>query len=91
MEDYKKELILVDKDFIITTDLPDKWSTIYNKLNNIYIDFDITSNIPLFIDIYNKMKEYKKDKESVLILYNEGNDIYTCISITNKTNEVIYI
>ena len=59
MEDYKKELILVDKDFIITTDLPDKWSTIYNKLNNIYIDFDITSNIPLFIDIYKLTRNYK--------------------------------
>lgn len=84
MDDFKNQLLLVDKDFIIKTELPDKWSTIYNHINNIYIDFDITSNIVLFIKIYNKIKKYKIDRDLELILYNEADNIYTCIAITYK-------
>ena len=45
MDNFKNQLLLLDKDFRITTNISKEWTTLYNELNNIYIDLDITSDI----------------------------------------------
>lgn len=91
MEQFKEQLLLFDNNFILTSGIPDKWNTIYNEVNNVYIDFDILSDVESFISIYNEIKKYKLEKDLQIILYNEANTLFTCIVFNNNLNNIISI
>jgi len=90
MEQFKEQLLLIDNNFIVTSCIPDKWNTIYNEVNNVYIDFDILSDIESFILTYNEIKKYKLEKDLQIILYNEANTLFTCIVFNNNFNNTIF-